>query len=139
MKATVYTGLLAALTYPTVVLAGLTHNQTGPYFLRVSISKDKALDGQYLIPLVVDSEIVGLYFRPWKPSKEEATFYFDYTVTDGRPSKSGLLTHWPQQHDGYGRRLWHTMSLEQVQGSNLAVPAFNVSRKHIAYLLLLLS
>lgn len=131
MKPALFSNLLAAFAWSNAVLAGSTHKQTGPFFLRASPSGDRTVDGQYLTPLVVDSEIVGLHFRLSKPCKEESAFFFDYTVTDGLASQSGLLRQWPALPDAiYARRFWQTMAFEQVPSYTLAVPRFIVSFVH---------
>ncbi|GAB1320266.1 hypothetical protein MFIFM68171_10476 [Madurella fahalii] len=125
MKLMLLSNLLAVYTYYNAVLAGSTHKQTGPFFLRVNAPNNGTVDGQYLTPLVVDSAIVGLHFRLSRPCKEESAFFFDFTVADGVASQTGLLRHWPKLPDAiYASRFWQTMAFEQPPGYNLAVPRF---------------
>lgn len=128
MKPKHFSALLAALPHTNAVAARGTRRQDGPFLLLASAPGNQAIGGQYLIPLVVDSEIVGLHFRLSKPCKEDASFFFDYTVSDdGLPSPAGLLMHWPNWADPYTRRLWHTMAFEHIPAYNCAVPRFVVS------------
>lgn len=121
---------LALLSSSSSVLAqfqGTTYNQTGPFLLQVVTADDDALVGKYLTTCHAGATITGLCIGSNDVSNFTLSFYYNYTIVNGQPSKTGFLT-WSLPVPGAEGplSLSEPMSLMFEPGSNVAVPMFTV-------------
>ncbi|KAK4639312.1 hypothetical protein QC761_707170 [Podospora bellae-mahoneyi] len=123
---------LALLASSSSVLAqfqGTTYNQTGPFLLQVVTADDDALVGKYLTTCHAGATITGLCIGSNDVSNFTLSFYYNYTIVNGQPSKTGFLT-WSLPVPGAEGplSLSEPMSLMFEPGSNVAVPMFTPSQ-----------
>ncbi|KAK3937644.1 hypothetical protein QBC46DRAFT_319305 [Diplogelasinospora grovesii] len=127
MKSTLKTGILAALTASTTVLAQ-NYNQTGPFLLQVKSANNETLDGQYLYACHAGAAIEGLCLNGKAVPNMLAAgtqFYWNYTTYQGNAAPTGpLVWNLPLSMDGSVTYASSPMSLQYYSFTNVAVPLF---------------
>ncbi|KAK4177363.1 hypothetical protein QBC36DRAFT_185238 [Triangularia setosa] len=108
---------------------GTTYNQTGPFLLRVVSADNDALAGAYLTTCHAGAAVESLCIGSNDVSNFTLSFYYNYTIVNGQPSKTGFLT-WSLPVTGAEglMSLSEPMSLMFEPGSNVAVPMFTPSQ-----------
>ncbi|KAK4204435.1 hypothetical protein QBC40DRAFT_164628 [Triangularia verruculosa] len=119
---------LALLVSSGSVLAqyqGTTYNQTGPFLLRVVSANNDILEGKYLTTCRAGATTESLCIGPNEVNNFTLSFFYNYTIVNGQPSKTGFLT-WSLPVSGVEglATVSEPMSLSFQPGSNVAVPMF---------------
>ncbi|KAK0732853.1 hypothetical protein B0T21DRAFT_452385 [Apiosordaria backusii] len=108
---------------------GTTYNQTGPFLLRVVSADNDALEGNYLTTCRAGAAIEGLCIGSNDVNNFTLSFFYNYTIVNGQPSKTGFLTWSVPVTAAEGPfSLSEPMSLMFEPGSNVAVPMFTPSQ-----------
>ncbi|KAK0674238.1 hypothetical protein QBC41DRAFT_51861 [Cercophora samala] len=119
---------LALLASSSSVLAqfqGTTYNQTGPFLLRVVAADNDTLVGKYLTTCRAGAAIESLCIGSNDVNNFTLSFYYNYTIVNGQPSKTGFLTWWLPVISAEGpMTISEPMSLVFEPGSNVALPMF---------------
>jgi len=127
MRATFFTGLLAGIA---TVVAGQNYVQSDPFHLKLT-STDATLDGQYLHSCHTGASTSALCMRGRgkpDPGDLRATYRWNYTVTGGVPSKTGVLT-WSKPFlapSGALSTASQALTLHNDPASNVAALSFDV-------------
>ncbi|KAK3375346.1 hypothetical protein B0H63DRAFT_372113, partial [Podospora didyma] len=128
MKTTLFAGVLAALGSSTAVLAQTYLNQSGPFLLKL-VSSNRTLDGQYLGACHAGAAVETLCLignDSTAINREAATFFWNYTLYDGRPSDTGLLI-WNLELTMSMMNVSESMAISFAPNTNVATLLFTPS------------
>ena len=128
MKATLFAGVLAALGSSTAVLAQTYNNQSSPFLLKL-VSTNQTLDGQYLGACHAGAAIETLCLignDSTSINREAATFFWNYTLYDGRPSDTGILI-WNLELTMSRLNVSESLQFSFAPNTNVATLLFTVS------------
>lgn len=122
-------GGLALLTSSgsTYAQSSISFNQTGPFLLKVSTDTNPVINGKYLSTCRAGSAIEGLCLGERTVNNNTWNFFWNYTVVNGVPSETGVLT-WTLPIIGTNiLTVSEAMVLNYNPGTNVVVAMFMVS------------
>ncbi|KAK4192106.1 hypothetical protein QBC35DRAFT_553776 [Podospora australis] len=99
-------------------------NQTGPFYLRVTSVINETFDGSFLVACRTGNLNQGLCLGPDTVNNHTWYFFWNYTILNGKPSETGLLTWTLPSLSPTALGFSEAMSLNFQPGSNVALPMF---------------
>ncbi|KAK4230839.1 hypothetical protein QBC38DRAFT_383074, partial [Podospora fimiseda] len=117
------TALLTSVA-PIFAQSLVSFNQTGPFLLKVTSASNTSLNDLYISTCRAGAAIEGLCLGDHAVDNNTWNFFWNYTVFDGVPSETGILT-WTLPVVGANiLTVSEALSLNYNPGSNVVLPLF---------------